>query len=136
MLILFLLYLNNVILDFLLPALVENELLFTLEMLRVIFFENIFFKLVLPILMIHQSKTTLPFLWIDQDFDRKKSFFMTKQDILPRTNDIKLTAKTEELQKNRGMKPELVPPVPIPVITVVMHSEHSKRLTCAKYLYI
>ena len=111
-LILLLLYLNNVLLDFLFPLIVKEELLFNLEMLRVILIENILFKLLIPILMILQSKATLPYLWIDKDFNGKQMFFMTKQNILPRTNSIKQTAIAEQK----------IVAVPVPVITVVMVS--------------
>ena len=116
-LIIFLLYLNNVVLDFLLPSLAKEELLFTLEMLRVIFFENILFKFFIPILMILQSKTTLPFLWTDKDCNRRQNFFMTKQNILPRTNHIKQGDRYEEqIDKTQ----QNILPVPVPVITVVI----------------
>ena len=126
MIIIFLLYLNNVLLDFLLPVLFQNESLFKLEMFRVIFIENIFFKVVLPIFMIYQSKSTLPLLWIDKDCTRKQRFFMTKQDILPRTHKIKQTATTN--QPITRTKSDLVGVhVQVPVITEVM--EH-------RYMYV
>ena len=131
-LILLLLYLNNVLLDFLLPALADKELLFNMEMFRVIFIENILFKFVLPILMILQSKATLPSLWIDKDCNRKQIFFMTKQNILPRTHShshshIKQTARAEpQIARSKHctlgaeQKKDRTEPIPVPFITVVV----------------
>ena len=54
----------------------SEDLVFLLEMLRVILIENIFFKFLLPLYFLVGSRTSLPSLWAQQD-DRKLKFFLT-----------------------------------------------------------
>ena len=77
------LYINGVVSDYvLLPS--ENNSLFILEMLRIIFVENIAFKFLFPIYLIYKTQSTLPSLWQRRDTDHnKKHFVMTKLNFAP-----------------------------------------------------
>ena len=61
----------------------NNELVFNLEMLRVIFIENIFFKFLVPIYLLKNSRTNLPLLWAERNL-RKQDFFRTVPSFIPR----------------------------------------------------
>ena len=61
---------------------ISEDVVFVLEMLRVILVENIFFKFCVPLYFLIDSKTKLPSLWIDRD-ERRLNFFMTAQEIRP-----------------------------------------------------
>ena len=63
----------------------SNELVFNLEMLRVLFIENIFFKFFVPLYLLKNSRTNLPLLWAERTF-RKADFFMTAPSFIPRRN--------------------------------------------------
>ena len=60
----------------------SEDVVFVLEMLRVILVENIFFKFCVPLYFLIDSKTKLPSLWAERD-DRRLNFFMTAQEIRP-----------------------------------------------------
>ena len=76
------LYINGVISDYLfLPS--ENNSLFILEMLRVIFLENIAFKFLFPIFLIYRTQSSLPSLWQTREIENKKHFLMTKFNFVP-----------------------------------------------------
>ena len=77
------LYINGVVTDYLLlPS--ENNSLFILEMLRVIFLENIAFKFLFPIFLIFRTQSSLPALWQRREMEHKKHFSMTKFNFVPR----------------------------------------------------
>ena len=61
----------------------KGRLVFTLEMLRTILIENIFFKTLVPLYLILQSRTHLKSLWADKQPERRR-FFMSKQNIVGR----------------------------------------------------
>ena len=61
---------------------ISEDVVFVLEMLRVILVENIFFKFCVPLYFLIDSKTKLPSLWIDRD-ERRLNFFMTAQELRP-----------------------------------------------------
>ena len=62
---------------------ISNELVFLLEMLRVIFIENIFFKFLVPLYLLQNSRTSLPALWAERNC-RKQKFFITALSLTPR----------------------------------------------------
>ena len=68
------------------PA-VNRETAFTLEMCRSIIIDNICYKFLLPILLILQSKVTLPELWFDK-VEKNQKFSMTKPSFIPRRDFI------------------------------------------------
>ena len=59
----------------------SEELVFRLEMLRVILIENIFFKFLLPLYFLERSRTSLPSLWAQCD-SRKLKFFLTTRRMI------------------------------------------------------
>ena len=61
----------------------SNELVFNLEMLRVIFIENLFFKFLVPLYLLHNTGTNLPSLWAERNY-RNQDFFMTVRNLTPR----------------------------------------------------
>ena len=69
-----LIYIDNTFLPYFLDT--GGWLLFNLEMIRIIFIENIAFKVVFPLLLIWSTKSRLPALWADRN-ERRLDFFMT-----------------------------------------------------------
>ena len=69
--------------DFLSYFELDENLAFNLEMLRVILVENIFFKFLVPLYLLQNSKTSLPSLWVERDW-RRLEFSMTSQSLIPR----------------------------------------------------
>ena len=61
----------------------DQTLTFTLELLRIILIENIFFKLMVPVYLILQSRTHYKTLWAESR-ERKLTFSMTQPSFLPR----------------------------------------------------
>ena len=74
---LFLIYGNNVLLDYLLAIFQPNHLVFTLEMLRVVILENLLTKFAIPVGLILNSRRHLPGLWSNKQIQRLE-FSMTK----------------------------------------------------------
>ena len=70
-------YTNNVICDYLLAIFPPSEFLFILEELRVVLVENLLTRFLLPVLLILNTKRTLPALWTEKTWKRRE-FFMTK----------------------------------------------------------
>ena len=60
-----------------------RSFVFTMEMLRNILIENIFFKFVIPVYLIVHSRTHLPALWVDSE-QKYLIFSMTKPSFIPR----------------------------------------------------
>ena len=62
---------------------ISDDVVFVLEMLRVILVENIFFKFCVPLYFLIESKKKVPNLWADRDH-RQLDFFMTAYALRPR----------------------------------------------------
>ena len=73
------LYTNNMLCDYLLVLSPPSEFLFILEELRVLLGENIITRFLLPVLLILNTRRTLPALWTEKSWKRQE-FFMTKLD--------------------------------------------------------
>ena len=73
----FLVYTNNLLCDYLLIFFPPSELLFILEELRVILVENLIIRFLLPFFLILNTKRRLPALWTETSWKRRE-FFMTK----------------------------------------------------------
>ena len=105
LLLLVLLHLDSAILSYFLGG--QNKSVFTLEMLRTIFIENLFFKCLVPVYLLFQSKTRLPSLWME-DSPRKIDFYMTKSSFTPRPVFIKTFRNQKEearpLRKSRPLQ--------------------------------
>ena len=71
------LYTNNLLCDYLLAIFPPSEFLFILEELRVVLVENLLTRFLLPVLLILNTKRTLPALWTEKTWKRRE-FFMTK----------------------------------------------------------
>ena len=56
---------------------------FNIEMFRIIFIENIFFKCLIPVLLLRRSRRDLRSLWANSQ-PRKISFFITPSSLIPR----------------------------------------------------
>ena len=97
------LYINGVISDYLfLPS--ENNSIFILEMLRVIFLENIAFKFLFPIFLIYRTQSSLPSLWQKREIEIKKYFLMTKFNFAPENltlNSSKQSSNSTQLSNSR-----------------------------------
>ena len=76
-----LLNVDSVVLSYFLQG--KGRLVFTLEILRTILIENIFFKTLVPVYLILQSRTHLKSLWTDKQTERRR-FFMSAQTIVGR----------------------------------------------------
>ena len=75
--VIFLIYCNNVILDYLLANFQPSDLVFLLEELRVLIVENVLTKCLIPIFLILNTKRQLPGLWTNNELKRT-DFYMTK----------------------------------------------------------
>ena len=78
-----LLHLDSTFLSYLLPLGNHTQLFFNLEMLRIILIEIIFFKFLIPVYLIVQSRTHLPALWVDSE-QKYLKFSMSKPSFIPR----------------------------------------------------
>ena len=74
---LFFIYCNNVLLDYLLAIFKPNQLVFTMEILRVVIVENLLTKFAIPVGLILNSRRHLPGLWSNKQIKRPE-FFMTE----------------------------------------------------------
>ena len=77
--VIFLVYSNNLVCDYLLAFFPPTQFLFILEELRVLLGENIITRFLLPVLLILNTRRTLPALWTEKSWKRRE-FFMTKLD--------------------------------------------------------
>lgn len=75
--VIFLIYCNNVILDYLLAIFQPSDLVFLLEELRVLIVENVLTKCLIPIFLILNTRRQLPSLWTNNEI-KKTDFYMTK----------------------------------------------------------
>ena len=78
---------------------INNGLVYLLEMLRVIFIENIFFKFLVPLYLLHNSRTNLPALWAERNC-RKQKFFMTAPSLTPRQIISRYQEQEREPERN------------------------------------
>ena len=77
-----LIYLDNILFSYLM--LDSSQQNFTLEILRTIFIENLFFKCLFPTHLLLQSRTHLKALWVDTQ-PKKINFFVTSPSFIPRS---------------------------------------------------
>ena len=77
-----LIYLDNILFSYLM--LDSSQQNFTLEILRTIFIENLFFKCLFPTHLLLQSRTHLKALWVDTQ-PKKINFFVTPPSFIPRS---------------------------------------------------
>ena len=77
-----LIYLDNILFSYLM--LDSSQQNFTLEILRTIFIENLFFKCLIPTHLLLQSRTHLEALWVDTQ-SKKINFFLTSPSFIPRS---------------------------------------------------
>ena len=61
----------------------SQRLFFLLELMKIIFIENIFFKCLIPVYLLHCSRRHYPNLWVDRK-PRKCNFFMTAPSFIAR----------------------------------------------------
>ena len=76
----------------------NEEVVFKLEIARVILVENILFKFLLPLYFLLDSRSKLPSLWSDGD-DRKLNFFMTPPSL--RARPVVFKYQTEQQQQQQ-----------------------------------
>ena len=99
----------------------EGRTLFYLEMMRVIFNENLAFKFIFPLLLIWSSKSHLPALWADRE-ERRLDFFLTQPSYEARPVVFKYP--TEERTRRRRSHVRRF-------ITVTLHISNENRTTLA-----
>ena len=114
----FLLYVNNMLCDYLLAVFPPSEFFFILEELRVILVENLLTRFLLPILLISNTQRTLPALWAEKHWKRRE-FFMTKIT-LPET---KVSVENEFSVEQEGRKGT----------ALGKHKERTTTITLANY---
>ena len=78
-----LLSLDNILHTVLVVFREDLNLVFTLDILRIILIENIFFKILIPAYLLLQSRTHYKPLWAASQ-ERKLNFFMTQPSFIPR----------------------------------------------------
>ena len=54
----------------------DQRLVFVIELLKIIFIENIFFKFLIPVYLLSSSRRHYPILWVDRR-QKTNDFFMT-----------------------------------------------------------
>ena len=77
----------------------SQRLVFVIELLKIIFIENIFFKFLIPIYLLLCSRRHYPTLWVDRK-QRKFHFFMTQPSFIARP-------VISKYQTNSVLMPEL-----------------------------
>ena len=80
-LLLILLYTDSALFSYLLGS--QERTVFTMEILRTIFIENLFFKFCVPLYLLLQSQRHLQSLWLDTK-PRNLSFWMTEPSLITR----------------------------------------------------
>ena len=86
------LYINNAVFDYIFQCNIRtvflyyfsSEHIFTLEMLRVIFIENICLKFIMPIILIINTRSSLRSLWSEIPY-KEINFFMSEPSYVPRS---------------------------------------------------
>ena len=104
--IILLVYVNNVLCDYLLSLFPPSEFLFILEELRVVLVENIITRLLLPILLILNTKITLPALWAEKPW-RRREFFMTKLNLQTNFTEICVVHEVSVVQDTSELEEEI-----------------------------
>ena len=104
--VLLLVYFNNLICDYLLAFFPPTEFLFILEELRVILVENIVTRFLLPVLLILNTRRTLPALWAEKDCERRE-FFMTKLNLQTNFTEICVVQEVSVVQDTSELEEEI-----------------------------
>ena len=78
-----LLYLDSILFSYGLLHRTDHQLSFILEMFRIILVENIFFKFLVPLLIILRSRRKLKTLWAEREAG-KLEFFLTPPSLIAR----------------------------------------------------
>ena len=104
--VIFLVYTNNLLTDYILAIFQPSQFLFIMEELRVILLENILTRLLLPVLLILNTRRTLPALWIEKHWERRE-FFMTNLNFQskspqPEVSVVQERRRQRDLTKNRA----------------------------------
>ena len=76
-----------------LEDIVQTKYLIIFEFCRIIVVENVFLKIILPIMLISRSKSKLPALWL-KDSNSVKIFYFSMSNIKPR-NDLVIELENE-----------------------------------------
>ena len=76
-----------------LENIVPTNYLINLEFFKIIVLENVFLKIILPIMLISRSKSKLPALWL-KDSNSAKIFYISMSNIKPR-NDLVISIENE-----------------------------------------
>ena len=100
------LYANNICCDYLESAFPPTEFLFILEELRVILVENIVTRFLLPVLLILNTRRTLPALWAEKDCERRE-FFMTKLNLQTNFTEICVVQEVSVVQDTSELEEEI-----------------------------
>ena len=103
----FFIYCNNVLADYVLASFKPSTLVFLMEELRVVLVENLLTRFVIPIVLIINTKRHLPGLWTDTEMIRSE-FFMTKINV----SSIKKAKNEVEQNDSQMVRPEPVRQMP------------------------
>lgn len=90
------LYINNAVFDYIFQCNIvtailyyySSEHIFILEMLRVIFLENIFIKFIMPTIFIINTRSSLRSLWSEVPY-KQINFFMSEPSYMPRSRALR-----------------------------------------------
>ena len=130
------LYINNAVLDYIFQCNIITVLLyylpskqiFNLEMLRVIFIENIGLKFIMPIMLIINTKSSLRSLWSEVPY-KQINFFMSEPSYLPRSrspiNNQLHMAFTKNKFRGESFRSNLEPILEYDEVIEVQYSKHS-----------
>ena len=104
-----LLYLDNTFLSYFIVD--KTNVVFNLEIFRLIFVENILLRFLIPLYLIFDSRTRLPALWAENP-ERKLEFFMTSFKPQPRpvVTKFKEPQKAPVLSQKKKMVTPLLTP--------------------------
>ena len=98
-----LIYLNTMFSYLLTPT--EHKFVFFMELMKIIFIENIFFKCLIPVYLLLCCKQNYAILWVDRK-QKKMNYFMTPPSFIARpvvskyqTNNHNKVMKSREIEK-------------------------------------
>ena len=109
---------DNSLLAFLLGD--EGRFFLNMEMMRVIFIENLAFKFIFPLLLIWSSKSHLPALWADRE-ERRLDFFLTQPSYEARPVVFKYSTEERRMRRSHVNR----------FITVTLHISNENRTSLA-----
>ena len=120
-----LIYLDNTLASYLILG--SSQQNFTLEILKTIFVENLFFKCLIPTYLLLQSRTHLKTLWVDTQ-PKKINFFVTPPSFIPRSGlVIRETLNSQQIiEASKTHRPDSQHSL-INTMTVIIHKHEDQE---------